>query len=85
MENTDKQLKAIEDDIRMTSLYDTEITDVLVEAAKRGGKLMRKMKDDVFIAMLDTINYKAFPDMESYISFLKDKIRNGQKPGDADE
>ena len=76
MENTDKQLKAIEDDIRMASLYDTEITDVLVEAAKRGGKLMRKMKDDVFIAMLDTINYKAFPEMESYIGFLKDKIRN---------
>ena len=85
MENTDKQLKAIEDDIRMTSLYDTEITDVLVEAAKRGGKLMRKMKDDVFIAMLNTINYNAFPDMESYISFLKDKIRDGQKPDDADE
>ena len=85
MENTDKQLKAIEDDIRMTSLYDTEITDVLVEAAKRGGKLMRKMKDDIFIAMLDTINYNAFPDMESYISFLKDKIRDGQKPDDINE
>ena len=75
MENTDKQLKAIEDDIRMTSLYDTETTDVLVEAAKRGGKLMRKMKDDVFIAMLDSVNHKAFPDVESYVGFLKDCVR----------
>lgn len=32
MENTDKQLQAIEEYIRMESLYDKETTDILVEA-----------------------------------------------------
>ena len=63
-------MEAIEQDIRMTSLYGTEITDILVKAAKRGGELMRKMKNDVFIAMLDSVNDNAFPNMESYIGSI---------------
>ena len=78
MEKVDKQLEAIEQDIRMTSLYGTETTDILVEAAKRGGELMRKMKNDVFIAMLDSVNHNAFPNMESYLDFLKGCVR-GEK------
>ena len=74
MENTDKQLQAIEEYIRMESLYDKETTGLLVNAAVRGGELMRKMKNDVFIAMLDSVNHNAFPNMESYIRFLKDCV-----------
>ena len=75
MEKTDKQLEVIEHNIRTTSLYGTETTDILVEAAMRGAEQMRKMKNDTFIAMLDSINYNAFPNIESYIGFLKDCVK----------
>lgn len=66
----------IEADVRKTSLYNENTTDVLVEVGRYAAGEMRDKLIASVVAMLDTVNPNAFPNTESYIGFLKQSVKD---------